>query len=1018
MGVFIMIIKTTHKMATSLIIISSLMALPNISYSKEVKNEDFLSKLLSSFTSKNETPKTTQIFEADIKSIKLTSIEDFEFSIKDVLKNYFDIKTVNKIIDNISSEDDKTIQAKNVEEFLKLLPKSPSDKVNGAALIRLANQLSTDLKTIYEIKRNIAFQFVQSQGITLILNDKAERLKITEVKKEEELDTKEASSSNMPIIIGGIAGLGALGAGGGGSSSGTSSSTTFLDESSTFTENTTLTATWSARQEYNNVAQYLATSTINPYTLVGIDHAYGRGLSGSGKTIAIMDNGYRTNQIELSGKTITSYNSASVNQHGTHVASTAAGSYNSNSSTFVTDNSSDDYSGGSYPLLNYGTMGVAYNSDLHLTDYNIDVTTMGLATTSAKNASAIVQNNSWGWGTCQSGNCPQTIDVWVTYQNNNGTTDAQTLDVLTDTEAGWTAYLSALDSFQSSGIVVVSAGNDTSSTEVNVQAGLPQIATELKEAWLVVGNIDTSGSTISSSTVTRKGNQCGVVAEYCIQADGTNIMAGDDDSNGDYASLSGTSMAAPIVSGSVALLSEAFPNHTPSQLADRLLASANNDFFTATGTTTFLNGITHGYNSEFGHGILDLNAALSPIQTSSVLVSQTQSNSSSSNFNHIGDAIRVPLASTKINLPAAFGDSLQNALKGKVAYYYDSLNGGFAFDISSLISSENKNSNLYNPINFNKAHNIINKTNFVNSSNFLTVSDENKNLSQSQLMAFMPSGRNSQNYIGTNINIQNSLSFSQRKEDKFNGINKDNPFKIPYLNSSENGESIGSIYTLDETSKLSFGLFDGTSFTNQIDTKGFVIEYSKEIGSSKIGLFSGNINEKNGLLESSIEGAFAINSSTNTTFIGSTAYGWLNDEWSYNALYTSGFSNYKIQNYGLIENINNTVSSAFSFDVSKPLGLTNNDSIHFGISQPMRIESGNMSMLVPELYSYDGTLNYSSNNIKISPSGRQIDFIIGYKGNISDVIDLNLQFALSDDAGHIKSDKINHSTFLVGKYEF
>ena len=139
-----MIIKTTHKMAASLIIISSLMALPNISYSKEVKNEDFLAKLLSSFTSKNETPKTTQIFEADIKSIKLTSIDDFEFSIKDVLKNYFDIKTVNKIINNISSEDDKTIQAKNIEEFLKLLPKSPSDKVNGAALIRLANQLSTN----------------------------------------------------------------------------------------------------------------------------------------------------------------------------------------------------------------------------------------------------------------------------------------------------------------------------------------------------------------------------------------------------------------------------------------------------------------------------------------------------------------------------------------------------------------------------------------------------------------------------------------------------------------------------------------------------------------------------------------------------------------------------------------------------------------------------------------------------------------------------------------------------------
>ena len=74
------------------------------------------------------------------------------------------------------------------------------------------------------------------------------------------------------------------------------------------------------------------------------------------------------------------------------------------------------------------------------------------------------------------------------------------------------------------------------------------------------------------------------------------------------------------MSGAVALLSEAFPNHTPAQLQDRILASANNDFFTATGTTSFINGITHGYNSEFGHGLLDLATALGPISTSSILL--------------------------------------------------------------------------------------------------------------------------------------------------------------------------------------------------------------------------------------------------------------------------------------------------------------------------------------------------------------------------------------------------------------
>jgi subtilase-type serine protease len=1013
MGVFIMIIKTTNKLATSLIIISSLMALPNISYSKEVKNEDFLSKLLSSFTSKNETPKTTQIFEADIKSIKLTSIDDFEFSIKDVLKNYFDIKTVNKIINNISSEDDKTIQAKNIEEFLKLLPKSPSDKVNGAALIRLANQLSTNLKTIYEIKRNIAFQFVQSQGITLVLNDKTERPKITEVKKEEELDTKEASSSTMGWVAG-LAGLGLAGGGGGGGSS--SSSSTFLDESTSFNENTTLTATWSARQEYKNVSQYISTSTINPYTLVGVDHAYGRGLSGSGKTIAIVDDGFRTNQIELSGKTITSYNSASVNQHGTHVSTIAAGSYNSNSATYVTDNSSDDWTvrnSGSYPLLNYGTMGVAYNANLHLTDYNIDVTTLGLATTSAKNAGAIVQNNSWAWGTCQSGNCPQTIDVWVTYQNNNGTTDAQTLDVLTGTEAGWTAYLSALDSFQNSGVVVVAAGNDSSSTEVNVQAGLPQIATELKEAWLVVGNIDTSGSTVTSSSVTRQGNQCGVVAEYCIQADGTHITAGDDDSNGDYESLSGTSMAAPIVSGSVALLSEAFPNHTPAQLTDRILSSANNTFFTATSSTSFANGITHGYNAEFGHGILDLEAALKPITTSMVANAILLNNGNSGN---VSSAQRFNLNSSQVNLGAAFGDSLQNSLNGRKAYFYDALNGGFAFNMGSLIKNHTVRTNQNHSFTSFLGGKTIKHQKDSNGISFMSDKSLGDNIEES-MMTILPISSTASSFVGKNINIQNALSFTQRTEEQINGINSDSPFNIPFIKASEKGTSIGSKMEWGNGT-LSFGVFEGESFDYGLKTGGFISEYGREIGSTHTSFFIGGTNEDGGFLETSINGAFAQESQANTTFTGISSYGWINDNWSYNTLGSIASTQLNIYGAGLLNDIDDVTSTSFAFEISRPLGLNTKDSFHIGISQPLRVETGKASVMLPQLYDSNGNLKFTEASVDLSPSGRQVDLSIGYKANLDKAINVGLQFSVSEDYGHIKSDDLVNSAFAFVKMDF
>ena len=61
------------------------------------------------------------------------------------------------------------------------------------------------------------------------------------------------------------------------------------------------------------------------------------------------------------------------------------------------------------------------------------------------------------------------------------------------------------------------------------------------------------------------------------------------------------------------MLKEHFPNHSAEQLVDRLLASADNSFFTRDGVVTFGNGVQHGYNDEFGHGIMDIYAALNPI---------------------------------------------------------------------------------------------------------------------------------------------------------------------------------------------------------------------------------------------------------------------------------------------------------------------------------------------------------------------------------------------------------------------
>jgi len=102
----------------------------------------------------------------------------------------------------------------------------------------------------------------------------------------------------------------------------------------------------------------------------------------------------------------------------------------------------------------------------------------------------------------------------------------------------------------------------------------------------------------------------------------------------------------------VSILDANLENHTPEQLTDRLLASANNDWFTPDGNTTFTThgaSVKHGYNDTWGHGVPDMYAALSPITSNgnpasassfgfaSVSTSASGTSSGSVSFSYISD---------------------------------------------------------------------------------------------------------------------------------------------------------------------------------------------------------------------------------------------------------------------------------------------------------------------------------------------------------------------------------------------
>jgi len=156
-----------------------------------------------------------------------------------------------------------------------------------------------------------------------------------------------------------------------------------------------------------------------------------------------------------------------------------------------------------------------------------------------------------------------------------------------------------------------------------------------------------------------------------ISAPGTFILAADGGTDNDSVAYSGTSMATPVVSGGLALLLSAWDNLSIQQAVSILKDTADD---------TFVNYSA----SEYGVGIMDIEAALVPIGT---LKSTASINTSSAaSFNIAASTAKIPAQLSNLaNLPAL-----------KSVAYFDEYNRDFTVDITPAIQLEKQAINWNN----------------------------------------------------------------------------------------------------------------------------------------------------------------------------------------------------------------------------------------------------------------------------------------------------------------------------------
>ncbi|MDQ7768996.1 autotransporter outer membrane beta-barrel domain-containing protein [Serratia nevei] len=191
---------------------------------------------------------------------------------------------------------------------------------------------------------------------------------------------------------------------------------------------------------------------------------------------------------------------------------------------------------------------------------------------------ARIINNSWGIGITDKFAKGGKDPAYPHFTVDDAQKQFDQIKVILGTKPGG-AYQGAIDAARSGVVTIFAAGNDYNLNNPDAMAGLAYFVPDIAPNWLSVASLQdpTNSGDYSISTFS---SRCGYTASLCVSAPGTRVYSSVIEGTSvenlttGYAKYSGTSMAAPHVAGSVAVLMERFPYLNGAQVAEVLKTTA------------------------------------------------------------------------------------------------------------------------------------------------------------------------------------------------------------------------------------------------------------------------------------------------------------------------------------------------------------------------------------------------------------------------------------------------------------
>ena len=530
-------------------------------------------------------------------------------------------------------------------------------------------------------------------------------------------------------------------------------------------------------------------------------------------------------------------------------------------------------------------------------------------------------------------------------------------------------------------------GNAVDASSPELLPGLPYRFPELKDHMLAVAAVDSSGK------ISFYSNHCGVAADFCLAAPGGGDANNDGNFDNDeiiwgpstppadgqadrdyYAGTLGTSFAAPMVSGSLALLKQLFPSVGNHELVNRLLATANKT------------GI-YSDSSIYGQGLLDLDAATRPVGSTAV--------ASGNNL----DSGLVSLNDSSIStFGGALGNSLQASLNNHSMAVFDELGFPFMQSARALIGSATDPSARLSatPKLHHSTQQLEGGTRIRAGASYTSTSYESKSFNtayspltndqiQPDYFALQTQNNNgSERFAGINANPGWFFGIYADSFVSPATTNDDSSFAAPWLRFARNGWSSGGAIALGE-GKLRMGVFEGAASWNRYQPisenrgNGAMMEYSLP---SKTGfglsIQSGFLNERDSFLGTELGSALGQLENSETLFAGINGHLQIRDNWQGLFALYSGTTDSRISSS--LFNLNDSISSnSWSLGLSGHSLWQHGDHLSIYLAQPLRVDSGQATLQLASGRTLDRQVTYQTVAIDLQPQGREQQLEMNYQ---------------------------------------